>query len=71
VDDFGPNEIGVADRVEGHTRDPRLIFEEREKDMLSSNHILPVLLGNYVRALQGAPPPWCQRRKAGTLAHGP
>jgi len=60
VDDFGPNQTGAADRMEGHARDPRLILEKCEEDMLGPYHILPVLLGDYLRALKGAPHPWCQ-----------
>jgi hypothetical protein len=63
VDDLGPNQTGTADRVEGHARDPRLILEKCEKNMLSANHVLPVFSGDYLRALKGVPHTWCQRRK--------
>jgi hypothetical protein len=63
VDDFGPNQTGVAERVEGHTRDPRLILEKREKDMLSTNHVLTVLVGDDLRAPKGVLHPWRQRWK--------
>jgi hypothetical protein len=43
--DFSPEGSGDANRMQRHPRDPGLIIEEREQDVLRADHTLAILPG--------------------------